>query len=184
MVVSVCGNIFSRPNADFTQAKKHGRQIFCGASCANKRPSLLKKPMVEKKCACGTIFIGPDTVKAVKYCSKKCAGLFGSKKGHQKRHEKIINEWLAGKIIPVRKYGNLPGHIRRYLFDKFDSKCSTCGWSKINPTTGKVPLQVDHIDGDWRNNKESNLRLSCPNCHSLTPTFMGLNKGRGRPRLR
>lgn len=55
-----------------------------------------------------------------------------------------------------------------------------CGWGKINKFTNKVPLEVDHIDGDFRNNKIENLRLLCPNCHSLTSTFKNLNKGKGR----
>src|SRR5579862_6565739 len=49
-----------------------------------------------------------------------------------------------------------------------------------NPTTGRVPIEVEHIDGDWQNNHLSNLTLLCPNCHALTPTFRGLNRGRGR----
>lgn len=77
--------------------------------------------------------------------------------------------------------------VRKYLMVKYGNKCSIvdCGWSKINQTTGKIPLQVDHIDGDYKNNIEENLRLlcpncHCPNCHSLTPTFGFLNKGCGR----
>lgn len=42
-----------------------------------------------------------------------------------------------------------------------------------------MPLEVEHIDGDSTNNKEYNLTLLCPNCHSLTKTYRGLNKGNG-----
>ena len=41
-------------------------------------------------------------------------------------------------------------------------------------------LVADHIDGDWRNNVENNLRLICPNCDSLTSTYAALNRGNGR----
>ncbi len=41
-------------------------------------------------------------------------------------------------------------------------------------------LVSDHIDGNWRNNIENNLRLICPNCDSLTHTYAGLNRGNGR----
>lgn len=41
-----------------------------------------------------------------------------------------------------------------------------------------LPLEVDHIDGDWRNNRIENLRLLCPNCHSTTDTYRGRAKGR------
>ena len=50
----------------------------------------------------------------------------------------------------------------------------------MNQVTGKVPLVADHIDGNWRNNSEKNLRLLCPNCDSLSSTYATLNKGKGR----
>ena len=37
-----------------------------------------------------------------------------------------------------------------------------------------------HIDGNSKNNKEENLTLLCPNCHSLTKTYKGANRGNGR----
>ncbi len=83
--------------------------------------------------------------------------------------------------------GNVWGisdHVRKYLFDKFGSKCSDCGWNKVNIHSGKIPLEVDHIDGNFNNCHEDNLKLVCPNCHSLTPTFRALNIGKGNSRLR
>jgi Zn finger protein HypA/HybF involved in hydrogenase expression len=71
-------------------------------------------------------------------------------------------------------------HIRRYLFLKFGNKCCECSWCEINTLTGKVTLEVEHIDGDYKNNREENLKLLCPNCHSLTPTYRALNRGKGR----
>lgn len=39
----------------------------------------------------------------------------------------------------------------------------------------KMPLVIDHIDGNHTNNTYSNLRLLCPNCHSLTPNYKSKN---------
>ncbi|WP_075734919.1 HNH endonuclease signature motif containing protein [Streptomyces acidiscabies] len=41
-----------------------------------------------------------------------------------------------------------------------------------------LPLEVDHIDGDWRNNLIENLRFLCPNCHSTTDSYRGRGKRR------
>lgn len=64
--------------------------------------------------------------------------------------------------------------------EKYQCKCSKCGWGEENPFSHTIPLEVEHIDGNFQNNREDNLTLLCPNCHSLTPTYKGANKGNGR----
>ena len=62
------------------------------------------------------------------------------------------------------------------MFEKHDFKCEKCGWNEINEYSGLVPLEIHHIDGDFKNNREENLQVLCPNCHSLTPNYKSLNK--------
>ncbi|MFD0368765.1 HNH endonuclease [Streptomyces sp. NPDC127114] len=57
--------------------------------------------------------------------------------------------------------------------------CARCGMDAV--WRGRpLPLEVDHIDGDWRNNRLENLRFLCPNCHSTTDSYRGRGKGRAR----
>jgi hypothetical protein len=93
-----------------------------------------------------------------------------------------IDRWKAGKESGMRGQTAISAYIRKYLFAKYDNKCCRCSWKEKNKTTGKIPLEVNHKDGNHRNNKEGNLELLCPNCHSLTSSFRSLNKGSGRPR--
>ncbi|MGW2631376.1 HNH endonuclease signature motif containing protein [Streptomyces chattanoogensis] len=56
-------------------------------------------------------------------------------------------------------------------------KCALCGIEAV--WQGEpLPLEVDHIDGNWRNNRVENLRLLCPNCHSTTDTYRGRSTAR------
>ena len=54
-------------------------------------------------------------------------------------------------------------------------KCELCGWAAIT-SDGRIPLELDHINGVRRDNRIENLRILCPNCHSLQPTHRGRNK--------
>ncbi|MGI5394682.1 HNH endonuclease [Streptomyces sp. CA-251251] len=48
--------------------------------------------------------------------------------------------------------------------------CETCG--NTGEWLGRpVTLQIDHVNGDWRDNRARNLRYLCPNCHALTETW-------------
>lgn len=85
------------------------------------------------------------------------------------QRRKSIEEYLT------KNSGVQSNKLRRYLIDAkvFEEKCSCC-----NSTTwldSPIPLELDHIDGDNANNELSNLRLLCPNCHALTPTYRGKN---------
>lgn len=137
--------------------------------------------MNNKQCAyelCGELIPSKGKKKNNKYCSSICSG---DDKNHRKVQSWLNGEWDGS----TNAHGEVSNTIKAFLIEEAGFKCTECGWDKINPTTGKCPLEVDHIDGDSTNNVRENLKVLCRNCHSLTPNFKALNQdGRGKRQWR
>jgi hypothetical protein len=88
----------------------------------------------------------------------------------------------SGRKNPRRNWSAVPfealpyGEKRKRLLEESNYSCTSCGFSKTREC-GRTILEIDHVDGDSTNNAKENLRVLCPNCHALTPTF----RNWGRP---
>jgi hypothetical protein len=71
-----------------------------------------------------------------------------------------------------------PPWVKRYIKELKGEHCEVCGLTEWlgNPIT----LELDHTDGNPKNNTVENLRLICPLCHSYTHSWKGKNRGNGR----
>lgn len=105
-----------------------------------------------------------------KYCSVQCQKDF--------EYKSYVSEWKQELTEGIKSQPTLSKHVKRYLFEKFNSSCCKCGLS--NWQNKIIVLEVEHKDGNSSNNKEENLELLCPNCHSQTDTYKNRNKGSGR----
>lgn len=56
--------------------------------------------------------------------------------------------------------------------------CESCGLTHWQGE--RLSLHLDHINGVRDDHRLENLRMLCPNCHSLTETYGGRNKKRRR----
>lgn len=67
-------------------------------------------------------------------------------------------------------------HLKNRLLAEgiFQHQCVSCNLTEW--LERPIPLEIDHINGDRRDNRLENLRLLCPNCHALTETYRGRNK--------
>lgn len=133
-----------------------------------------------------------------KFCSRSCAVAFNNKNRKKNRPNCLIcgvqikhgtrftcsrechhkKRWEEKKQEIIKGLVSEPKTLKRFLIEKFGHKCSVC--SNTEWMEKSIPLEIDHIDGDHKNNRPENIRLICPNCHAQTPTYGIKNKGRGR----
>jgi hypothetical protein len=174
-------------------------------TCARKKKEFIenynKNPKHCKRCG---VILSCEQRRNI-FCSHKCAGISNNRPGRHTKgvpfskctrcgvglnhHGKLcmtcLNQLRSDKIIEAVKSGNYSSFkiVRKYLIVVRGHKCEDCGlemWKNL-----PIYLETHHIDGNSENNIPSNLKLLCPNCHSLTSNFKSKNKGNGkRQRLR
>ncbi len=97
---------------------------------------------------------------------------------NQKRKQKLTTNASFERRTPIEeifiensKYKNNSG-IKKKLTEihNIPNVCSECGQTSTH-NHKPLMLQLDHINGINDDNRLTNLRLLCPNCHSQTETF-------------
>lgn len=88
-----------------------------------------------------------------KKCKYKTSEVFSANSPYRGASVKLKNRYIKEFNVPYR--------------------CSECGISQWRGK--KIVLQIDHINGVNDDNRNDNLRLLCPNCHSMTETYCGKN---------
>jgi 5-methylcytosine-specific restriction endonuclease McrA len=87
----------------------------------------------------------------------------------------------AAEILVVLPFGHRrenPRRLRRALIEiGRDFECALCRNPGLWQGRSMI-LVIDHVNGDFHDNRASNLRFLCPNCHAQTANFAG--RGRGR----
>jgi hypothetical protein len=90
------------------------------------------------------------------------------------------SNWNKGNFTADFSYGTKGNH-KQVLLQERGHRCESClleTWMEK-----PIPLEMEHVDGDSRNNVKDNLKLLCPNCHAQTPTWRrrkGANNGKAK----
>lgn len=152
----ICGNC----KKQFKELKSSGRK-YCSIEYAYKInfTNLVDKEIIYHECKECKIQIPCYKV----FCSSICL----QKQKINDRNTKIENGLIHSST-----------HLKKYLIMKNGYECEICKnniWNSV-----KIPLVLDHINGNPYDNFPINLRLICPNCDALTDTYKGKNKGNGR----
>lgn len=98
--------------------------------------------------------------------------------------------WNKGKKLPgkgqplsevlTENSGMNTCHLKKRLIKEgvFERVCSNC--LNIEWCGQEIPLELEHINGISNDHRLENLCLLCPNCHALTDTYRGKNKGKAK----
>lgn len=90
--------------------------------------------------------------------------------GIKRSLKRPIEDYLSN-TFPINSFDLKKRLLREGIFQPICSSCKNTKW-----LSNDIPLELDHEDGNNENNNLDNLRLLCPNCHALTPTYRGKNK--------
>lgn len=139
------------------------KKVFCNHHCSATYNNLKKAQKVKWEClSCGKEHNSlPHKVGS--YCGISCF--------NEARMEKTFTKLLSGEL-------NDRGMMRSAIIRKYGSVCADCGLFEWRGE--ELPLELHHKDGDAGNNEYSNISLLCPNCHAITDTWKGKNRGNGR----
>ena len=145
-----------------------------------------------------------------RFCCQSCASGFSTKSKRKEINEKVSKK-MKGRSVGSAKIGydkekwyvsclitwqknkelrkeNTPFHewplatIREHIFDEQNGCCNKCGLDKWLEEL--ITLELEHKDGNNKNNTRENLEFLCPNCHSMTVTWRGRNKNKNNGKKR
>jgi hypothetical protein len=105
--------------------------------------------------------------KAIEKYDIDCSHFTGQawSKGQNIGPKRPIKDYLIDGST-IKSYSLKKRLLREKMLEPVCQMCFNDEW-----LNGPIPLELDHINGKSDDNRFENLRLLCPNCHALTPTY-------------
>lgn len=162
---------------------------ICARSFASRKSRNERNKKISKALKGRTISQNQPPVHFCEFCSKgfvKKSSL-NSHVTHCPFNPKRVereNRWLKKReelmLLPFEMIP--PSLIRERLLKEQQGCCNRCGLSEW--LGQKITFELEHKNGDHYDNSRLNIELLCPNCHSMTDTWRGRNKNKGKSGLR
>jgi len=143
----------------------YGSGRFCDTKCARGFSTKNKRSEINKKVS--------KANKGKKYKRSEKCPTYDLDKWRKKLQITVLKKQEA--IKETLDFEEWPSQLQRNaVFEEQNGNCNKCG---LDEWMGEIiPLELEHKDGNNRNNKRENLEFLCCNCHALTTTWRGRNK--------
>ncbi len=132
--------------------------VYCSRTCANSR---VHSEATKQKTSL-TLKGRPRKIRISN------VGTYDKEKQVQKAKETCKNRYKNVKFENLTVITK-----RKKVFEDQNYCCNNCGLSEW--MNKPITLELEHKDGNNKNNSRENLEGLCPNCHSLTDTWRGRN---------
>ena len=157
--------------------------MLCDYGCGKEATVTLKNG---KNC-CSKRPASCDVLKKVNSEKTKAVYDLGNRLSAKERYNQLPQStkdkmnWNKGNYSNTSFVYNGIGNHKAVLIQERGHRCEDCGLEQWK--TQPVPIELEHIDGDNKNNVRDNLKLLCCNCHALTPTWRGRNINSGKVKV-
>jgi hypothetical protein len=91
-------------------------------------------------------------------------------RGSKQPPKRALEQYLCNEAA-ISSYKLRNRLLKERILRPVCSNCRNTAW-----LGHPIPLELDHISGNNKDNRLENLRLLCPNCHALTSNNRGKNK--------
>lgn len=189
MICENCGKEFTGKYSKWASGR------FCSTKCARGFSTKLKRQEINLKVSlklreyeeikpCEVCGKTPEIRYGLgRFCSESCKQSFAASLKTTGGFNNITTQKIAldtqqrqrEEKYALMQFEELPkDEIKRRVLCKFNNKCAACGLFEWQ--NKPIALELHHVDGCNWNNKEENLTILCPNCHSQTENFGNKNR--------